>query len=108
MTDIWVILPPNFGEVWGSLISAANIKLVPIFLLLTSHFVFWTCQGVKTKVGVGKLWGGGGISTWSVYSPQTLYTSRQINLYLTQFSTDFDEIMQGVFSSHEATTVKFS
>ena len=35
---------------------------VPIFLLLTSHFVFWTCQGVKTKVGVGELGGGGGLA----------------------------------------------
>ena len=41
----------------------------------------------------------------------TLYTRRQINLYrmfLCQFLTDFDEMLQGLLSSHAATTVKFS
>ena len=28
--------------------------------------------------------------------------------FLSQFSTDFDEILQGLFSSHAATAVKFS
>ena len=42
-----------------------------------------------------------------------LYTRRQITLYrmffrrfLSQFSTDSDEILQGLFSSHAATAVK--
>ena len=28
--------------------------------------------------------------------------------FLSQFSTDFDEILQGLFSRHETTTVNFS
>ena len=35
----------------------------------------------------------------------TLYVSRR---FLSQFSTDFDEILPGLFSGHAATTVTFS
>ena len=47
-TDVYVTIPPNFVQVRGyPYISVQNIKFVPIFLLLTSHFMFWIYQGLK-------------------------------------------------------------
>ena len=40
--------------VWGQ-----NIKFIPIVLLLTSHFMFWTYRGL-TKRWCGCVVGGGG------------------------------------------------
>ena len=40
-------------------IRGQNIKFIPIFLLLTSHFMYWLYQGFK-KVSVGELCGRGG------------------------------------------------
>ena len=49
-----VFRPPNFRQVWGY----PKIKLIPIFLLLTSDFMFCTYQDLN-KVVVGEIWGGG-------------------------------------------------
>ena len=60
MTDVCVAQPPNFRRVWGyPPIRGQNITFIPIFLLLISHFMFETYQGLK-KVGVGEMWDGGG------------------------------------------------
>ena len=57
MTDVCVTLPPSSRQVRGyPTIRGQNIKIVTIFLLLTSHFMFGTYQSLK-KIGVGELWG---------------------------------------------------
>ena len=57
-TGAYVILPPNSRQVWGyPHKSGQNMKFVPIFLLVTSHFMFLTYQSLK-KVGVGEHWEG--------------------------------------------------
>ena len=53
-TDVFVTLPPR--QVWGQ-----NIKFAPIFLLLTSHFMFWTSQGLKKSWWGWVVRGGGGV-----------------------------------------------
>ena len=65
-TDICVTLPPYLRQVWGYPPirgvppNPQNIKFVPIFLLLTSHFMFWTYQGSKNSWRGWVVRGGGG------------------------------------------------
>ena len=59
MTDAFLTLPPNSGQVWGYP-SGQNIKFFPIFLLVASHLIFWTYQSSKKLVWVSGGGGGGG------------------------------------------------
>ena len=52
-TDVHVTLPTNSRQVWR---YPQNIKFVPIFLLVTSHFLFWTYQSLKKSMWVRR-WG---------------------------------------------------
>ena len=48
----YVTLPTNSRQVWGfPHKSGQNIKFFLIFLLVTSHFMFWTYQILKKWCG---------------------------------------------------------
>ena len=90
-TDVCVILSPNFIQVWGyPPINGQNIKFVPTFLLITSHFMFWTYQGLK-KVGVGLCGGGGDArasSPWPIINSlfvRQLQRGRRLFLFFTKY-----------------------
>ena len=57
---VWVYNPPPPP------IRNQNIKFIPIFLLLTSHFMFWTYQGLKKVMWVKCVGGGGEGCAWWV------------------------------------------
>ena len=46
---IIIIILDRFGE---HPLSGQNLKCVPMFLLLTSHFMFWTYQGLKKTFSI--------------------------------------------------------
>ena len=60
MIDVCLTLPPNLRQVLGyPYISGQNIYFVPIFLLVTSQFMFWTYQSLKKLAWVSSGGGGG-------------------------------------------------
>ena len=79
MTEVCVILPPNFRQVWGyAHISGQNKYFVPILLLVTSHFMFWTYRSLKKLLWVSS--GGRGCTVtnsgpWTTINMFTLTAS---------------------------------
>ena len=73
-TDAYVTLPPNFWQVWGYPHKGSqNIKFVPIFLLVTSHFMFWAYQSLKR-------WGVvGGCMVSDLWTNRLMYIWKQCN-----------------------------
>ena len=84
MTDICVILPPNFSLVRGyPHISGTNIEYwyisFPIFVLVTSQFIFRTYQSIKKLVWVSS---GGGCLHGDQFWPMDYNKKKRNSIYL--------------------------